>query len=39
VRDQMNGKRVLEMTVHENLIDFSCGRLVNGEVDIRPIGQ
>jgi hypothetical protein len=27
-----------EMLVHVNLTEFSCGRLVSGEVDIKPIG-
>jgi hypothetical protein len=29
----------LEMFVHVNRIQFLRGRLVSGEVDIRPIGQ
>jgi len=24
------------MLVHVNLTEFSCGRLVSGEVDVRP---
>jgi hypothetical protein len=29
----------LDMLVHVNLTEFSCGRLVSDEDDIRPIGQ
>jgi len=29
----------LELLVHVNLKEFSCGRLVSGEVDVRPRGQ
>ena len=29
----------LDMLVHVNLTEFSCGRSVSGEFDIRSIGQ
>jgi hypothetical protein len=29
----------LEVIVHVNLTEFSCGRLLIAEIDLRPIGQ
>jgi hypothetical protein len=28
-----------KMIIHVNLTEFSCGRLVSGDVDVRPRGQ